>query len=141
MGNAPRVGCPSQRGESGKWLVSRFSVDSSADQVLKSPPMTVVKLSIESNAATIPNACRSRVAFPLIKVRTRVDVTSRCTLTTRIRSPLGPGTVATTATLRPASKGSSMAASSAKGSVDKIALPLSSANRPGSSNPLRADGT
>ncbi len=141
MGKGPRVGRPSHGGESGKWRARRFSVASPADQVLKSPPTIVIELSVDSSASASPIACRKRVAFPLIRVRASVELTSRWTLATRIRSPPGPRTVATTATFRLASKGNSMAPKSARGRVDKIALPLSSGCRPGSLGPFRAEGT
>ena len=115
--------------------------DSLADQVLKSPPTMVTQFSVDSSASASPIACRNRVALPLIRVRASVELKSRWTLATRIRSPPGPRIVATTATLRLASKGSSIAPKSARGRVDKIALPLSSGSRPGSLGPFRADGT
>ncbi len=73
---------PSHCGESGKWRARRFSVASLADQVLKSPPTIVIELSVDSSASASPIACRSRVAFPLIKVRASVELKSRWTLAT-----------------------------------------------------------
>jgi len=141
VGKGPRVGRPSHAGESGKWRARRFSVASLADHVLKSPPTIVIELSVDSSASTSPIACRNRVAFPLVSVRASVALKVRWTLATRIRSPAGPRIVATTATFRMASKGSSIAAKSVRGRVDRIAAPLSSGCRPGSLGPFRAEGT
>jgi hypothetical protein len=112
-----------------------------SDHVLKSPPATVGRAgSITSRASANASAWRIRVPFPVSNVRSSVEATSRCRLTTRTGPP-GPATVAATATFLPASKGSSMAVGSASGSVDSTALPRSS-RRPSSVwGPFLDDGT